>query len=122
MKDDDLGLGVQICPSCRFRAVKDGDDCDRLWCTQCNAAFCAKCSAPYDGPFGLRQTDNSAHEPTCSNYFEPEKGNHPVYTLRRAAQDKSKTKSQSPPPPVQTVLWTVIAEDVKYDILLSRIS
>ena len=115
MKDEDLGLGVQRCPSCRSRAVKEGDECDRVLCLQCHAAFCAKCSAPYDGPFGLRQTDNSAHEPTCSNYFEPEKGKPPVYTLRRASQHKSNAKSESPPPSMRTVLWTVIAEDVKYD-------
>ena len=110
----ELGSDVQKCPKCKVQAVKDGDDCDRLNCLMCASAFCAKCSAPYDGKFGLRQTDNSAHEPACSNYREPEPGARPVHERRREEEkSKSRRKSESPPPTSKSVevLWTMIAPD-----------
>lgn len=113
---DDLGSDVQKCPKCRAPAVKDGEgDCDRLICTQCKppTPFCAKCSAPYDGEFGIRKTDNSAHEPTCKHYSTPEEGKPPAYTLRRAAEASAKSKRQgaSPPPPSKTFVWSMITAD-----------
>jgi hypothetical protein len=114
--DDDLGSDTQKCPKCKAPVVKDGEgDCDRVICTQClpSIPFCAKCAAPYDGQFGLRQTDNSAHEPFCKHYREPETGKPPVYTLRKDAESKtkSKKKSDSPPPPSTRFLWTMITQD-----------
>jgi hypothetical protein len=117
--DDDLGSNAQKCPKCNTPGGKDVEDaCDRIICTQCDPggpgmAFCAKCAAPYDGPFGLRQTDNSAHEPFCNHYREPETGKPPVHTLRKDAESKAKSKinSGSPPPSTKTVTWTVITRD-----------
>jgi hypothetical protein len=113
---DDLGSDVQKCPKCRAPAVKDGEgDCDRLICTQCKppTPFCAKCSAPYDGEFGIRKTDNSAHEPSCKHYSTPEEGKPPAYSLRRAAEAsaKSRRQSSSPPRPSQVVVWSIITAD-----------
>ncbi len=112
--DADLGSGVQKCPNplCGARALKreDGADCDRLICLQCGEAFCANCSVPYDGLFGLRQTDNSAHERSCCHYRDPEQGKQPVHVLRKA-EAKPKSKSRSPPPRAGIVLWTAIADD-----------
>ncbi len=112
---DDLGTAAP-CPKCKAPGMKEDEaDCDRLICTQCRppTPYCAICSAPYDGDFGIRKTDNSAHEPTCKNYRDPETGKPPAHTLRRAAEEKAKSKgkSTSPPPPTKAVVWTVIYPD-----------
>jgi hypothetical protein len=115
IKGDDcaaLGSDVQCCPTCKAPAVKDGNDCDRIICTECKSAFCAQCSAPYDGEYGIRRTDNSTHQPSCRNYRDPEEGRQPFYLLRQAAETKSKRRQKSEsPPPTQKFMWTVVSDD-----------
>ena len=108
----ELGSDVKKCPQCGAKTCKGDDACDKLTCTMCSGSFCAKCSAPYFGKFGLRQTDNSAHEPTCSHYSDPDPGCTPIHVLRKAEEEKSKLrhKSESPPPPLKTFFWTIITD------------
>ena len=114
---DVLGSDViSRCPKCRAPHVKDHEDGDdRIVCTQCRppTLYCAKCSAPYDGEFGIRKTDSSAHGPNCKHYRTPLEGKAPVYYLRMAAEASAKSRRQgsSPPRPSQVVVWSIITAD-----------
>ena len=51
------------CPNCG-QLIERTEGCARMDCT-CSYTFCWECGAPYDGPEGIREKGNDAHESHC---------------------------------------------------------
>jgi hypothetical protein len=73
-KSDEVGLlqllgnrkKFRLCPSCG-NGVEKNKGCDHMTC-RCKHEFCWRCLAPYKGPNGILERDNSAHAPSCRHY------------------------------------------------------
>lgn len=73
--------GVKRCPNCGTAIEKNGG-CDHMTCHKnaggCGSEFCIRCLADYNGPNGIRERGNSAHNTSCPWYFpNPESDDEP---------------------------------------------